>query len=101
MTSILMPENITAKLRDQTANCDLRLAARCCMAVANGMEKHTGSGTRLMGLATAFLLAAEAAGLPPSDLMAYARNCINTAEGKRPEFAAASDYITQEVITHG
>ena len=101
MTATTTPHFTSQRLRDQTANCDLRLAARCCMSVVNGMEKYTGSGTRLMGLAAAFLLAAEAAGLPPSDLMAYARNCINTAEGKRPEFAAASDYITQEVITHG
>lgn len=98
MSSILMPENITAKLRDQTANCDLRLAARCCMAVANGVQQAPDPGARLMGLAAAFLLAAEASGIPSADLMAYARNCIHTAEGRRPEFAAAARYIEQEVI---
>lgn len=92
------PHFTPRRLRDQTANCDLRLAARCCMSVVNGMEKHTGSGTRLMGLAAAFLLAAEASGIPSADLMAYARNCIHTAEGRRPEFAAAARYIEQEVI---
>lgn len=98
MPSILMSENITQKLRDQIANCDMRQAARCCMAVVNGVQHAPVPGLRLMGLSAAFVLAAEASGIPPVDLMAYARNCIHTAEGRRPEFAAAARYIEQEVI---
>lgn len=98
MSAVIIPNNITAKLRDQTANCDLRRAARCCMAVADGVQRAEQPGARLMGLAAAFLLAAEASGIPSADLMAYARNCINDAEGRRPEFAAAATYIEQEVI---
>lgn len=100
MPTVIIPDNITAKLRDQTANCNLRLAARCCMSVVNGMQQADDPGVRLMGLSAAFLLAADVSGIPPADLMAYARNCIHDAEGRRPEFAAAAHYIEQEVI-HG
>lgn len=54
-----------------------------------------------MGLACAFLIAAEQSGISVTDMMAYARNCMNDAEGKRPEFAATADYINKEIINNG
>lgn len=93
-TTIATPENVTQQLRDLTANCTTRDAAQCCMAVASAIQTHPDRGARLMGLA------AEASGLPVPDLMGYARNCMNTAEGKRPEFAAVSTYIEKEIL-HG
>lgn len=97
-TAITTPNNITERLRDLTANCTTRDAAQCCMAVASGVQANPDRGARLMGLAAAFLIAAEASGLPVPDLMGYARNCMNTAEGKRPEFAAVTDYIEKEIL---
>lgn len=99
-TTIVTPENVTQQIRDLTANCTTRDAAQCCMAVASAIQTHPDRGARLMGLAAAFLMAAEASGLPVPDLMGYARNCMNTAEGKRPEFAAVSTYIEKEIL-HG
>ena len=87
------------KIRDLTANCPVREAANSCMAVIDAVQKYP-KRSQLMGITTAFLLASEQAGLSVSDLMAYARNCINTAEGKRPEFKAAEVYIEKEII-HG
>lgn len=100
MPTIIIPDNITQQLRDLTANCTTRDAAQCCMAVASAIQANPDRGARLMGLATAFLMAAEASGLPVPDLMGYARNCMNTAEGKRPEFAAVNNYIEEEIL-HG
>ncbi|OXS28346.1 MAG: hypothetical protein BCS36_01165 [Desulfovibrio sp. MES5] len=79
-------------------NCSVREAAQCCMAVANAIQENPKQGPRLMGLACAFLLAAEQSGISVTDMMTYARNCMNDAEGKRPEFAATADYINKEII---
>ena len=89
-----IPKN---QLRDMAANCPVREAANSCMAVIDAIQKYPRR-SQLIGIATAFLLTAEQAGLSVSDLMTYARNCINTAEGKRPEFKAAETYIEKEII---
>jgi len=86
------------KLRDLLGNADLTQSARAAMSVATGVQDYPDKGVRLMGTAAAFLLAAEASGLPVTDVIGMARNCINTAEGKRPEFAAVADYVQHEVL---
>lgn len=85
-------------LRDLLGNAPLVEAARATMGVANAVQDHPNKGVRLMGIASAFLIASEAAGLPVSDVIGMARNCINTADGKRPEFAAVADYIHNEIL---
>lgn len=97
----LLLSSLSPRLRDLMANCSVREAARCCMAVASGVQTNPDQGSRLMGLACAFLLAAEQSGISVTDMMSYARNCMNDAEGKRPEFAAAADYINKEIIHNG
>lgn len=94
----LETNRLTPRLRDLAANCDLRQAANACMATANAVQRFGNPGVRLIGLATAFLIAAEAAGISVTDMMVYARNCMNTAEGRRVEFKATTDYIVKEII---
>lgn len=97
----LLPSSPAPRLRDLMGNCPVREAAQCCMAVASAVQTNPNQGSRLMGLACAFLLAAEQSGIPVTDMMIYARNCMNDAEGKRPEFAATADYINKEIINNG
>ena len=89
---------MTSRLRDLIGNCPVKEAANACMEVADAIQRHENKGARLMGLATAFLIAAEEAGITISDLMTYARNCMNHAEGRRTEFKAVSTYINKEII---
>ena len=51
-----------------------------------------------MGLACAFVLTAEHLDIPIQDMITFAKNCINDADGKRPEFQAVSNYIKQEIF---
>lgn len=88
----------TAHLRDLTGNAPLRQSAQAAMSVADVVQRIPNQGARLMGLATAFLMASECAGLPVNDLMGMARNCINDAEGRRPEFAAVTEFINNEIF---
>lgn len=97
----LVLSSLAPRLRDLMGNCSVREAAQCCMAVASAIQNNPKQGPRLMGLACAFLIAAEQSGISVTDMMAYARNCMNDAEGKRPEFAATADYINKEIINNG
>lgn len=89
-----------SNLTDLIGNCPVLDAARACMSVANGVQHEHHKGARLMGLACAFLIAAEEAQLSVTDLMTMGRNCMNYAEGRRAEFLAVTDYINKEII-HG
>lgn len=90
----------TARLRDLVANTQEKHAANATMAVADAVQKVPSQGAQLMGLACAFSIAAEEAGLPIPDLIGYAKNCMNHGEGRRPEFSAVTQYIQKEII-HG
>lgn len=93
-----MKEFVLSNLTDLMGNCPVDSAARACMAIANGVQHERHKGARLMGLASAFLIAAEEAHLSVTDLMTMARNCMNHAEGRRPEYAAVTEYINKEII---
>lgn len=97
----LLISTLAPRLRDLMGNCSMREAAQCCMATVSAVQTNPDQGSRLMGLACAFLLAAEQSGISVTDMMIYARNCMNDAEGKRPEFAAVADYINKEIINNG
>ncbi|MDE7064510.1 MAG: hypothetical protein K2O70_03455 [Desulfovibrionaceae bacterium] len=87
-------------LRDLAGNAPLVECARAAMSVADALQRIPDRGARLAGASAAFLLMAERAGITPCDLMGMARNCMNTAEGRRPEFAAVEEYINKEIFTH-
>ena len=88
----------TSALRDLVGNSPLNQAANAAMAVADGVQKIEHKGARLIGLACAFLLAAEEAGIQINDMIGMAKNCMNTAEGRKPEFNAVSQYIHHEIF---
>lgn len=88
----------TSKLRDLIGSAPLTDASQAAMAVVDSIQGCRNNGIKLLGLSAAFLLIVEESGISVSDLLAYTRNCINTAEGKRPEFKAVHRYITNEVL---
>lgn len=88
----------TARLRDLVSNAQEKQAANATMAVADAVQKVPSQGAQLMGLSCAFAIAAEEANLPIPDLIGYAKNCMNHGEGRRPEFAAVTQYIQEEII---
>lgn len=93
------PPSLSA-LRDLAGNAPLTACAEAAMSVADAIQTTPHKGAQLMGAACALLLLAESSGLPVPDLMGMARNCMHTAQGRRPEFAAVADYINQEIF-HG
>lgn len=90
--------NHTQTLRDALGNTRLSEAANVAMAVANAVQSIPSKGARIAGTAAAFLILLEESGMPAPDVLGMARNIINHAEGRRPEFAAVTDYIREEVL---
>lgn len=85
-------------LRDRMGNAPLQGASEATMTVVNALQNYPDKGVRLMGVSAAFLIMADESGLSVPDLMSMARNCVNHADGRRPEFAAVGDYIRNEVL---
>ena len=96
MTPPLIP---SPSLRDLTASAPLVQTSRAAMSVVSGVQHVEHRGARLLGLVVAALIAAEASRLSPADLFAYARNCMNDAEGRRPEFKAVDEYVRKEILS--
>lgn len=94
----MSPPPSPSSLHLLTGNAPLTIVAEAAMSVVNGVQNIPEPGARLLGLACAFLLTAEEAGLSVPDLMGMARNAMNTAEGKRPEFTAVAAYLRNEVL---
>ena len=93
-----MKGETSTSLRDLAGNAKVREAANLCMALIDAVQVSKDPGARLLALACAFLMAAEQAGIQVTDLMTYARNCMNEAQGKRPEFQAVANYIQKEIF---
>lgn len=96
-TVLTLPRN-SAPLRDLTGNAPLRESSNAAMSVADALQHVPHKGARMLGAAASFLLMAECAGLNTYDLMAMARNCMNDAEGRRPEFSAVEEFIRKEIL---
>ena len=94
-----MPMPTLSSIRDLTGNAPLTLTAHAAMGVADAIQHVPHKGARLLGAACAFLMLAEAAHLPVTDLMGFARNVMNDGEGRRPEFAAVHEFINHEVLS--
>lgn len=86
-------------IRDLVGNASLVSTARCAMSALDAVQTEPDKGAQFLGLAAAFLLAAEVSGLSVPDFMGYARNAINHAEGRRPEFEAVATYVAYEMLT--
>lgn len=69
---------------------------RGAMAVINAIQ-DLPQGVQEAAITAAFVLMCEVKGLRPTDLFTVSGNIINHAEGKRPEFAAVSQYIREEL----
>lgn len=87
-------------LRDHLGSVPLVDTATATTAIADTLQRIPNPGVRLGAILCASLLATEASGLPLADCFGTARNIMNHAEGKRPEFLAVSDYYKNEVFTH-
>jgi hypothetical protein len=82
--------------RDKLMNMAVSDAGRAAMQVVDALQNHRPEA-QVVGACAAFLLLAEASGMPAQDLFSATKNLINGAEGKRPEFAAVSMYIELEI----
>lgn len=84
--------------RDLLNQTNARRAGNAVMAVINGVDRgNFQPHEQLVGLAAAFLFVSEHWGIPAQDVFTITKNLINGVEGIRPEFAAARDYIKQEL----
>lgn len=83
--------------RDKLHNQSVTDAGRAAMQVITSLQDHRPEA-QIVGACAAFLLLAEASGIPAQDLFSATKNIINGADGKRPEFAALSMYIQHEVL---
>lgn len=87
-----------SKLRDLVGNAPLKDASMAAMSIIDAVQNCKDNGVKVLGLTAAWLLIVESSGISVSDLLAYSRNCINTAEGRRPEFKAVESYINNEIL---
>ena len=92
------------RLRGQLGNADVTRVSTGAFAIINALQNHSTEehgvplpGELLGSLATAFILAMEASGLPTGDVCGTARNLMADAVGRRPEFKAITQYIKEEV----
>lgn len=82
--------------RTRLMNMAVTDASRAAMQVIDALQHHRPEA-QAVGACAAFLLLAEASGIPAQDLFTATKNIINGAEGKRPEFAAVEMYVQQEI----
>ena len=67
-------------------------AMRALNAIQNARPEH-----QILGAAALFTLLIERFGFTPQEIMTRAKNVMNYAEGKRPEFVAIADYMRYEL----
>lgn len=77
-------------------NADPQLVARAGMTVADRLQDFPADA-QVMGVAALFLILAEASGVPAQDVFTATKNLMSNQEGRRPEFAALSDYVRNEL----
>ena len=82
--------------RDRMNNADPRTVANAPMAVVDRLQAFPAEA-QAMGAAVAFLILAEQGGIPAQDLFTATKNLMNNQDGIRPEFAALSEYVRNEL----
>ena len=99
------PNTPARRLRDQLGNSDVARVSTGAFAIINTLQNHSTEehgvplpGELLGSIAAAFILAMEASGLPSGDVCGAVRNLMADANGRRPEFKAITQYITEEVF---
>lgn len=85
-------------LNDLMGNVSLTEAARAAMSVADAVQNFPNQGVRLAAIVSVFTLAMEITGLNPAEVVGRAKNVVNQAEGRRPEFRAVQSYLAVEVF---
>ena len=85
-------------MRDLIGNAPLTASAEAAMRVADAVQHEPHKGARLLGLLAAALIAMEASRCNLHDVLGMARNAMNDAEGRRPEFRAVDAYIRNEIL---
>ncbi|MDM8214758.1 hypothetical protein QUW15_01055 [Desulfovibrio piger] len=93
-----MTQPSPSALRDLIGNAPLRASARAAMSIADAVQRIPDYGSRFIGIASAFLILCEESGISAADLLTMTRNCMNDAEGKRPEFRAVARYVRHEIF---
>jgi hypothetical protein len=83
--------------RDLYNNANPRRVANCTMAVIDATQRGYQPHEQMHAMAAAFLLLAEHWGVPAQDLFTATKNLMTDVEGKRPEFAAVTAYMKQEL----
>lgn len=83
-------------IRDQLGALPRSEAATAAMTVVSALQDYQ-PGAQLAGALAVAQLMADEAGINIHDVLAYVRNRITDAEGKRPEFAAVTEYIKKEL----
>lgn len=82
--------------RDLFMNADPKAVALCTMQVIDSTQRHHAH-IQMHAMAASFLLLAEHWGVPAQDLFSATKLLMNSQDGKRPEFAAVSEYIEKEL----
>ena len=88
------------RLRDQLGNADLTRTSTATFGIVDTLQSRPGllAGEYLGAITAAFILTVEESGLSACDVLGLTRNMMADANGRRPEFKAAADYIKQEVF---
>jgi len=84
--------------RDKMNNANVREVSTSCFAFVDTASRlNMKPAVVPMALAATFLLLAERMKVPAQDLFTATKNLMNHADGRRPEFAAAAEYMEKEL----
>lgn len=90
----------TSRLRDQLGNGDASRVSQAAFAVIDALQAREDllPGELLGAITATFVLVMEATGFPASDALGLTRNLMADELGRKPEFKAVTDYLTEEVL---
>jgi len=82
--------------KDQLNSLNVRKAANAAMTVIDAIQ-DMHPAEQLAGITATFLLLADHQGYTAQDMFSITANIMNHADGRRPEFAAAAQYMKEEL----
>lgn len=82
--------------RDRLTNIDPTAAANAVMRVVDVMQDQPPEA-QVAGMVAAAMLVAETHGIKATEAFAIVNNVMHHADGRRPEFAAARQYMEEEL----
>lgn len=81
---------------DRLNSMPIDVAGQAAMQVIDTLQRYPREA-QVLGSAAVFVLLCERFGINVQDVMTVTSNLMHHAEGRRPEFAAVTEYLAREL----